>query len=64
MRLTEFDQTSDQWRIVGEAASASQATDYISRIKNDQELGAYDISADPPRILTNEHWQFNISGKQ
>lgn len=64
VRLTEFDRNLDQWRVVGEAPSASLASDYISRIKTDKDLEAYEITADPPRMLSNEHWQFNISGKQ
>lgn len=64
VRLTEFDQTLDQWRIVGEAPSATLAGEYISRVKSEAEFARYEISADPPRMLANEHWQFNILGKQ
>jgi hypothetical protein len=64
VRITEFDQTLDQWRIVGEAPSASLAIDYVSRIKQDTELDAYEITAAPPRLLPNEHAQFSIFGKR
>jgi hypothetical protein len=63
VRLTEFDQMPQEWRVVGEAASASQAIDYLSRLKHDPDLGAGDISADPPRLLANERAQFQVIGK-
>ncbi|EDY17421.1 hypothetical protein CfE428DRAFT_5107 [Chthoniobacter flavus Ellin428] len=63
VRLTEFDQMPQEWRVVGEAASASQAIDYLSRLKHDPDLGAGDISADPPRLLANEKAQFQVIGK-
>lgn len=64
VRITEFDQTLDQWRIVGEAPSANLAIDYVGRIKEDKDLGTYQITAPPPQLLPNEHAQFSIFGKR
>lgn len=63
VRFTEFDQMPDQWRVVGEAPSASAAIEYLSRLKRDPDLGSNDISADPPRLLANERAQFQVIGK-
>jgi hypothetical protein len=62
--VTEFDQTLNQWRIVGEAASANIAIDYVSRVKAEKDLGAYTITSEPPRLLPNEHAQFKITGQR
>jgi hypothetical protein len=64
VRITEFDETPDQWRLVGEAPSANLAIDYVARIKEDKDLAAYQINAPPPQLLPNEHAQFNIFGKR
>ncbi len=63
LRLTEFDQSQQQWRIVGEAPSANLAIDYVQRIRQDPDLAAWQISAGPPQLLTNERAQFSILGK-
>ena len=63
VRFTEFDQVPEQWRIVGEAPSASLAIEYLSRLKRDPDLSSNDISADPPRLLANERAQFQVIGK-
>jgi hypothetical protein len=52
-----------QWRVVGEAPTASLAIEYLSRLKRDPDLGRSDISADPPRLLANERAQFQVIGK-
>lgn len=62
--VTEFDQTLTQWRIVGEAPSPDVAIDYVSRVKAEQDLGAYTITSEPPRLLPNEHAQFKITGSR
>ena len=64
VRITEFDQSLAEWRIVGEASSADLAIGYISRVKADKELGTYTITSEPPRLLQNEHAQFKITGKR
>ena len=64
VRITEFDQTLDGWRIVGEAPSANLAIDYVARIKEDKDLSAYQVNAPPPQLLPNEHAQFTLFGKR
>ena len=64
-KITEFDQQpGGAWRVVGEAASAAHAIDYVNRLKADPELKVYEITAGPPALLPNEHAQFNIFGKR
>jgi hypothetical protein len=63
VRFTEFDQVPQQWRVVGEAPSASLAIEYLSRLKRDPDLGSNEITADPPRLLANERAQFQVIGK-
>ena len=63
IRITEFDLQANQWRIVGEAPSANLAIDYVSKLKEEKELGAFQIDAKPPQLLPNEHAQFTIFGK-
>jgi hypothetical protein len=63
VRFTEFEQMPQQWRVVGEAPSASLAIEYLSRLKRDPDLSGADISADPPRLLANERAQFQVIGK-
>jgi len=63
VRFTEFEQIPQQWRVVGEAPSASLAIEYLSRLKRDPDLSGNDISADPPRLLANERAQFQVIGK-
>lgn len=63
VRITEFYLDTGLWRIVGEAPSANLAIDYISKLKEEKELGTFLIDAKPPQLLPNEHAQFTISGK-
>ncbi|MDR3401078.1 MAG: hypothetical protein P4L99_01165 [Chthoniobacter sp.] len=63
VRFTEFEQMPQQWRVVGEAPTASLAIEYLSRLKRDPDLSGNDISADPPRLLANERAQFQVIGK-
>jgi hypothetical protein len=63
VRFTEFEQAAQQWRVVGEAPSATLAIDYLSRLKHDPELSLNEIAADPPRLLPNERAQFQVIGK-
>lgn len=64
VRITEFDQQIDQWRVTGEAPTAGLAIDYVTRLKADQDLSAYQITSGPPQLLPNEHAQFGIFGKR
>lgn len=64
LTITEFDQVLNQWRVTGEAPSASLAIDYVTRLKDDKELALYQINAGPPQLLPNEHAQFSILGKR
>lgn len=65
VRITEFDvQSGGQWRVTGEAPNANLAIDYVTRIKGDKDLTAYQINAGPPQLLPNEHAQFSIFGKR
>ncbi len=63
IRITEFDLQATQWRVVGEAPTANLAIDYVSKLKEEKELGAFVIDAKPPTLLPNEHAQFTIYGK-
>lgn len=63
IHITEFDLQPAQWRVVGEAPSANLAIDYLSKLKEEKELGAFVIDAKPPQLLPNEHAQFTIYGK-
>ena len=63
IHITEFDLQPAQWRVVGEAPSANLAIDYLSKLKEEKELGAFVIDAKPPQLLPNEHAQFTIFGK-
>ncbi|MEP6669118.1 MAG: hypothetical protein ABJF10_08200 [Chthoniobacter sp.] len=63
VRFTEFEQMPQQWRVVGEAPTASLAIEYLSRLKRDPDLSGNDITADPPRLLANERAQFQVIGK-
>ncbi len=64
VKITEFDQQLAQWKIVGEAPTAAQAIEFVDKLKNTTELGAWQVSAGPPQLLQNEHAQFNIFGKR
>ena len=63
IRITEFDLKETQWRIIGEAPSANLAIDYVTKLKEEKELGAFVIDAKPPTLLPNDHAQFSIFGK-
>jgi hypothetical protein len=63
VQFTEFEQIAQQWRVVGEAPSASLAIDYLARLKHDPDLSANQITADPPRLLPNDRAQFQVVGK-
>jgi hypothetical protein len=64
IKITELDQQLTEWKATGEAPSAAAAIEYVERLKNDKELGAWQITSGPPQILPNEHAQFSIFGKQ
>ncbi len=63
VRLTEFELSLPQWRIVGEAPSATLAVQYVSRLKDAPELSDCQINAGPPQLLAGERAQFSIFGK-
>jgi hypothetical protein len=63
IRITEFDVSGAQWRVVGEAPSAAVAIDYMAKLRAEKGLEAFTIDAKPPQLLPNEHAQFNINGK-
>jgi hypothetical protein len=63
VRLTEFDESQGQWRVVGEAPTVQLATDFAARVKKDPDLAAWSINNPPPQLVGAEHWQFNIFGK-
>lgn len=64
VKITELDQQLLQWKVTGEAPSAALAVEFVEKLKNEKELGAWQVSAGPPTILPNEHAQFSIFGKQ
>jgi hypothetical protein len=64
VRITEFEQVLSQWKVIGEAPNANAAINYVTKLKEEKELGAYQISAGPPQIISaNESAQFSIFGK-
>lgn len=63
IRITEFDLAAAQWRVVGEAPTASLAIDYVAKLRAEKGLEAFTIEAKPPQLLPNEHAQFTIYGK-
>jgi hypothetical protein len=63
VRLTEFDQALAQWRIVGEAPSATLAVQYVARLKEEPALSDTQITAGPPQLVAGERAQFSIFGK-
>jgi len=64
VQFTEFEQTAQEWRVVGEAPSASLAIDYLAKLKRDPDLSSNQITADPPRLLPpNDRAQFQVIGK-
>ncbi len=63
IRITEFDLSAAQWRVVGEAPTAALAIDYMAKLKAEKGLEAFAIDAKPPQLLPNEHAQFTIYGK-
>jgi hypothetical protein len=63
VQFTEFEQMSQQWRVVGEAPSAALAVDFLTRLKHDPDLSSNQITADPPRPLPNDKAQFQVLGK-
>ena len=63
IRITEFDLRGAEWRIIGEAPSANLAVDYITKLKEEKDLGAFLIDGKLGQILPNEHAPFNIFGK-
>lgn len=63
IRLTLFDQTSDQFTIEGEAPSANLAVEFIEKLRTNSELTSFKFEAGAPSILPNEHAQFRVFGK-
>jgi hypothetical protein len=70
IHITEFDLKSavdlkpTVWTVVGEAPSYNLAIDFVNRLKEEKELGAFVIDAPKqPSLLANEHAQFTITGK-
>jgi len=63
VQFTEFEAVPQEWRVVGEAPTASLAIDYLEKLKHDPDLSSNQISADPPRLLANNRAQFQVIGK-
>jgi len=64
LHLTEFDQTVAQWKVSGEAPSASLAIEYLGKLKDEKDLSTFRITASPPALLPNDQAQFSIFGKR
>ncbi len=62
VRITEFDQQPNEWRVTGEAPNAGLAIDYVNRLKADPELASFTINSSPPQLLPNESARFSIFG--
>ena len=63
IHITDFVLQPKQWRIEGEAPSANLAIDFLTKLKDEKELSAFAIDAQPPKLLPNEHAHFTIFGK-
>ena len=63
IRITEFLMTPRDFTVAGEAASATEAIDYMTRIEKEPELSAFRIQRENPKILANERAQFRMSAK-
>lgn len=63
IHVTGFHLETGLWRIVGEAPSVNLAIDYLAKLKEEKELGAFVIDGQQPKLLPNDHAQFTISGK-
>jgi len=63
IRITQFDQTMDQFTIEGEAPTAGLAVEFGEQLKANPGLKDYHFEVAPPAILPNDHAQFRIFGK-
>ena len=63
IRITQFDQSLDQFVIEGEAPTAALAVEYGEQLKANQDLKDFNFEVAQPTILPNEHAQFRIFGK-
>ncbi|HWL53520.1 MAG TPA: hypothetical protein VNQ90_13875 [Chthoniobacteraceae bacterium] len=63
VRITEFEQTPKSFMITGEAPSAAEAVGFLEKLKSSEGLREFELHADPPTLLPNDHAQFRIFGK-
>ncbi|MEA3212074.1 MAG: Type pilus assembly protein PilM [Chthoniobacter sp.] len=63
VRITEFNQTTGKWTIIGEAPSANLAIEFVEKLKAEKELEAWRITAAPPTLLKGEQAKFSIEGR-
>ena len=63
IRITELQMSPREFSFSGEAASLAEAIEYVSRLKQEPGLSAFQIQSPNPNILPNERAQFRISAK-
>ncbi len=63
VRITEFEQTPKSFMVTGEAPNAAQAVEFLEKMKAGDAFADFELHADPPTLLPNEHAQFRIFGK-
>lgn len=62
-RITQFDLSRNQLMIEGEMPDAQQAIAFGEQLKKRPELNEFRFESGPPRLLPNDHAQFQIFGK-
>ena len=63
VRVTQFDQSPNDFRVQGEAPDAAQAVTLTERLRSQPALSGYQFEAGNPILLPNDHAQFSIAGK-
>ena len=63
VKFTLIETGPTQWKVEGEAPSASVAIDFIEKLKKDPGLNAFKIDAPQPKLLPNDTAHFIIYGK-
>lgn len=63
VRVTEFQMKPGEFSFSGEAASLSEAIEYVNRLKKEPGLSSFQIQSPNPTILSNERAQFRVTAK-
>lgn len=63
VKITEFEHSPAQFRIVGEVPSANLAIEFVEKLKAEKGLADYRIESPPPVFLPDGRAQYTIFGK-